>query len=152
MWLASTSLIMNLARVAMIGLMLGLVFTNPPRQRQFRRLLSVAALVFLAAALGRAYSGSMQLIDALLFLEAAVAFGLAAVEGNALVAAEEPLPASAEPESLVRRYQAISNSQGLLVPHHLLTRLFIRSLLMMSVTTGALYENARPSHTLWRGS
>jgi len=149
MWLASTSIIMNVGRVVIIGLMLGLVFTDPPRQRNFRLLLSGAALVFLMAALQHLYSGSVQLIDALLFLEAAVAFGIAAGEGNVLAQPAEPVTQSG---LLGQRYRTISDSRGLVVPQHRLSHLFMQTVLAVSVTTGALYENTRPARTLWRGS
>jgi hypothetical protein len=149
MWLASTSIIMNVGRVLIVGLMLGLVFTDPPRQRNFRLLLSGAALVFLIAALQHLYSGSVQLIDALLFFEAAVAFGIAAVEGNVLAQPAEPAPQS---RLLGQQYRTMSDSQGLVVPQRRLSHLFTQTVLIVSVMTGALYENTRPVRVLWRGS
>jgi len=38
------------------------------------------------------------------------------------------------------------------VPQHRLSHLFMQTVLAVSVTTGALYENTRPARTLWRGS
>jgi len=149
MWLASTSVIMNMARVVVIGLMLGLIFTDPPRQRAFRLLLSGAALGFLIIALQRTFGGSTQLVDALLFLEAGVAFGLAAAEGNVLALAEEPAPVSTPKLFGHQQYRAISVNPSLVAPQRRLVRLFMQTLRVASA--GALYENTRPTRILWRG-
>lgn len=150
MWLASTSFVMNLARVVLIALMFGLLMTDPPRRRDFRLLLGMTAAVFAAWALGRVWSGSVQVMDALLFLQAAVAFGIAALE-------VQPLPRVVETEPLTParlfadKFSATSNMQGLVIPQVRIAEFMQRSVIIAAVVSGAIYHNMRPYRALWRG-
>ncbi len=104
MWLASTSDIMNIARVILIVMMIGLFVTNPPRSLRFRRILGAVSLSFVGIALVRTFGGSVHIIDALLFFEAAVAFGLAAIEA-------EPLPSVSEEDNYVEKGNFVYRNQ-----------------------------------------
>lgn len=80
MVLASTSLAANIARVIVVLLMFGLIITNPPRSHAFRVLLGVASFGFLYYAVQHALSGTIQLADSILFLQASIAFAIEALE------------------------------------------------------------------------
>jgi hypothetical protein len=80
MVLASTSLAANIARGIIIALMLGLILTNPPRSHAFRAALAAASVGFLYYAWQHAVSGTIQLADSVLFLQAAIAFAIEALE------------------------------------------------------------------------
>jgi hypothetical protein len=116
MWLASTSTLMNVARVVVIGLMLALIFTDPPRSKRLRTLLAVAAGTFAGWAVARALSGTVQVVDALLFLQAAVSFGLAAIEAPVQLPSSAPENAFADMiEAAIERKGAMSLRQRVTV-------------------------------------
>ena len=91
MVLASTSLIANIARVIVIGLMIALIVTNPPRSEAFRAVLGVASLSFGYWALMHTLSGTIQLADSVLYLVAAIAFAIEALEVNVVEEVPEKL-------------------------------------------------------------
>jgi hypothetical protein len=135
MWLASTSTLMNVVRVVVIGLMLALIFTDPPRSKQLRTVLAVAAGAFAGWAIARAFSGTVQVVDALLFLQAAVSFGLAAIE--APLPMPEPVPDNAFAdmiEAAIERKGEMSLRQRMAV-----------SLLALQL----LYRTRNPSRPHW---
>jgi hypothetical protein len=93
MTLASSSVAANVARIVIIGLMIGLIITNPPRSRVFRTALGVASVGFLGYAWNHAMSGTIQLADSILYLQAAIAFAIEALETRVPVTdAEEEQP------------------------------------------------------------
>jgi hypothetical protein len=77
---ASTSLAINVARIVLMGLMLGLMVSEPPRSSEFRSLLGIASITFVYWSLSYALRGSVAIADSLLFLHAALSFGIAALE------------------------------------------------------------------------
>lgn len=82
MTLASSSLAANIGRGVIIGLMIGLMVTNPPRSLTFRAILSAAAVGFACYAIAHAFSGTIQLADSILYLVAAIAFAIESLEVN----------------------------------------------------------------------
>jgi hypothetical protein len=80
MWLASTGLAMDVARAVLIAIMLGLLLSKPPRDPRFRALLGSVALVFGGWSVTHIFGGDSNILDAAFFLEAAVVFGVAALE------------------------------------------------------------------------
>lgn len=142
MWLASTSVAMNVARLVLIGMMIGLVVTSPPRRREFRLLLGVIGLAFGSWAVARLLSGSTQVIDALLFLAAAVSFGIAAIEA-------EPLPAEADATYSLWE-QAI---RGPTNSAELYDRLLPRQLIMIILVGWVLHNSRRhPNRQVYASS
>ncbi len=93
MVLASTSLVANIARVIVIGLMIALIVTNPPRSQAFRAVLAAASFGFGYYALMHTLSGTIQLADSVLYLQAAVAFAIEALEVNVVEKLPENLQA-----------------------------------------------------------
>jgi len=89
MWLASTSELMDIARGIMVALMLGLIFTNPPRSARFRLLLGTVSFAFGVWGLRQLFNGSVHIIDAMLLLETSVAFCLASIEAEPLLKPED---------------------------------------------------------------
>ncbi len=85
MWLASTDLSMNLLRGMLAGMMLGLLFTEPPRRLLFRGALGALGILLAIMATVPLLQGSIHIVDVLLFAQASVCFLLAAIEA-------EPLP------------------------------------------------------------
>lgn len=154
MWLASTSILMNIARGIIAALMLGLLFTNPPRRREFRIVLGIAAAGFLVAALERAYGGSVLVADALLFMGAGVSFGLAALEGKPLperatAALSQPLSRYDNPFSMSKFGYALATKTSTVSRS---AELLGKAMITASIVTGALQQNIRPYKTIWRGS
>jgi hypothetical protein len=80
MTFASNSLVINIARIILMALMLGLMFSEPPRSSKFRALLAVASATFVYWALNYAMRGSVAIADSILFIHAALSFGIAALE------------------------------------------------------------------------
>jgi hypothetical protein len=82
MVLASTSLVANIARGIVVALMIALIVTNPPRSEVFRTILGTASFGFAYWALMHTLSGTIQLADSVLYLVAAIAFAIEALEIN----------------------------------------------------------------------
>jgi hypothetical protein len=91
MVLASTSLVANIGRVIIVGLMIALIVTNPPRSLVFRRVLAAASFGFGYWALMHTLSGTIQLADSVLYLVAAIAFAIEALEVNVVEEIPEQL-------------------------------------------------------------
>lgn len=85
MWLASDSVVMELTRVALLGLFVTLVIAPPIRQPQLRSLLSLLMAGSFGWAIARCLSGSVQLFDAVLFLQTGLLCAITLL-------AAEPLP------------------------------------------------------------
>lgn len=82
MTLASTSTLMNVMRFVIIALMIGLIVTNPPRSRKFRAILAITSVTLLYMAAARALSGTIQVADSVLFLQAGISFAIEALESG----------------------------------------------------------------------
>jgi hypothetical protein len=80
MTFASTSIGINIARIILMALMLALMLSEPPRSAAFRALLSMASACFVLWAFNYAMRGSVAIADSILFLHAALSFGIAALE------------------------------------------------------------------------
>jgi hypothetical protein len=80
MTFASTSTGIDIARIILMVLMLGLMFSEPPRSAKFRTVLAMASGCFVFWALNYAMRGSVAIADSVLFLHAALSFGIAALE------------------------------------------------------------------------
>jgi hypothetical protein len=80
MWFASTSLWMDLVRGLIGLLMLGLLITSPPRKLVFRWALGLMGVLASGVAVGLFLDNSIHALDILLCIQAAVAFGVAALE------------------------------------------------------------------------
>jgi hypothetical protein len=88
LWLADTSAGMNAIRILLIALLSGLLFTNPPRKIHFRYVLGGSAALLGLLTLGQTYNNTMQVLDALVYIQAAVLFALAALEQDPLAIPE----------------------------------------------------------------
>jgi hypothetical protein len=91
MVLASTSVMADIARGIIVALMITLIVTNPPRSEVFRFLLGAASFSFAYYAMAHALSGTIQLADSALYLQAAVAFAIEALEINIVEEVPEEL-------------------------------------------------------------
>lgn len=153
MWLASSSLSMNIARGLLIVLMVGLLLTDPPRRREFRLLLGAVSLGFAAWAVNWLFSGTVAMVDTLVFFEASTAFALAAIEAESLAVNKVPMVRSVEyPSLFAQSFHTTSNMQGLVLPSVRIAERIQRAVMMGTVITGALSQNSKPYRELWRGS
>ena len=84
MWLASTSIVDTGIRIALVLMLVGLYFTDPPRHLVFRYVLGCAAALLGLFTLTSFYNNQIQLLDMLVYLEASVLFALAALESDPL--------------------------------------------------------------------
>lgn len=82
MWLASISLPYTIFRVIMVGALVGVLLTNPPRRRDVRAGMGALSLILISCGLALALGNSVHLLDILLFMELGFAFGLEALEFN----------------------------------------------------------------------
>jgi hypothetical protein len=80
MSLASTAAAVDAVRGVLVAAMIALLLTRPPRHWLFRACLGVIAVVFAVITCSLFVGSSMHVLDMLLFAEAAIAFGLAALE------------------------------------------------------------------------
>jgi hypothetical protein len=96
MWLASDSIAMELARVALLGLFVILLIAPPIRQPRLRSLLSLIMAGSFGWAVARCLSGSVQLFDAVLLLQAGLLCALALLTAEPLPA-EQPQPVAQAP-------------------------------------------------------
>ncbi len=150
MWLASSSLSMNITRIILVLLFFGLMTTAPPRTRVFRMVLGVTSLGLVAWAINWALSGTMNLIDSVVFLEAAAVFGLAATE---LTGPNELSEKSLGTNSyFVKSVQITPTVQGVVMPPMRLAGVLQGGLLIVGILAGLLRETIRPYRELWRGS
>lgn len=88
MWLASTSLSINIVRVLMIAVLLVLLFTNPPRSYTLRAMFGMAAGVVFTVFFGMLANSTMYILDMMVFAQASVILGLEALEFNPNTEAE----------------------------------------------------------------
>lgn len=80
MWLASTSDGYAVVRAGIAAILIALLYTHPPRSKNFRLLLSVASLAFGTWAAILTMQSSMFVLDIFVFLQTAVVFAIAAIE------------------------------------------------------------------------
>lgn len=67
-------------RVVIIALLIGLLITNPPRTHLFRTMLGVWAIALATVAGQLLLTYQLHLLDAILFIEVAIIFGIEALE------------------------------------------------------------------------
>lgn len=93
--LISIDPVSQLVRVALIGLLVGLLLTSPPRSIHFRTALGIssALLSFGVAVLLSQYA--MAPFDALIFTEVAIIFALESIEAPVLAQVTKEIPAKA---------------------------------------------------------
>jgi hypothetical protein len=85
----SSSEIINIIRAILALLMLGLMFTNPPRSVVFRAVLGAMSGGFVVWAIAYLFNGTIRLADSVLFLHAAVSFALASLEPSSILSDDE---------------------------------------------------------------
>lgn len=113
-------------------------------------LLGAVSVGFVAWSFWHLWNGSTMVIDSLLFLEAAVAFGLAALEGQPLVAPAKNKLATAG--KLAGVYgSADSSMQGLALSQARVTNFAQQAFIATAIISGVLYKNIRPSRAVWHG-
>lgn len=78
---ASTSFSMQIVRLALLGLVLAQVVTDPPRHPMLRTITGGGATVAVVSALGLLFSvSSVGILDIVVMLHAGVALGITALE------------------------------------------------------------------------
>lgn len=82
MWFAGTSLNLELLRALLIALLTVLLFSNPPRALYIRYTIGMVAIILPLIVTTLAVQYHLHIIDALVFMEVAVIFGLEALETN----------------------------------------------------------------------
>lgn len=80
MRLADTSSAYALIRVTILALLITILVTNPPRSRALRAVLGAWAVLLAALASSVVVSYSVELFDAIVFLQVAVILGIEALE------------------------------------------------------------------------
>ncbi len=80
MWIASTTTQYESLRGVLIALLLVLLFSHPPRALLFRWFIGALAAGLLLATISSLLSYSMKLLDAVVFVEIAIIFGIEALE------------------------------------------------------------------------
>jgi hypothetical protein len=99
------------------------------------------------------FSGTVALIDTLVFLEASIAFALAAIEGEPVAAPKLSLAKSNEvPNAFAQNFHTASTTPEFVLPSARIAERIQRAILMGAVVTGALSQNSKPYRELWRGS
>ncbi len=71
---------LNIIRFALIGVLISLLLTNPPRSLAYRRFLGVLAFLIFAFSLNSLINNRLDILDAIMFLEASAIFGIEALE------------------------------------------------------------------------
>lgn len=80
MRLADTSSASTLMRAVIIGLLVTVLVTNPPRSRALRSVLGVWSLLLAALASSIFVTYTVEFLDALVFLQVAIILGIEALE------------------------------------------------------------------------
>lgn len=93
---AGTSSAYMVLRVVIMGLLIGLLVTNPPRSRLFRTMLATWAIALAVLAGQLLLSYQLFLLDAVLFIEIAIIFGTEALEHSS-AATTKKIPVRAIP-------------------------------------------------------
>ncbi|MNG07031.1 hypothetical protein D3C84_903160 [compost metagenome] len=79
----STTTEYQIIRLALTALLLGLLFSTPPRSMYFRILLAVVATVLLSGSLVMLLNYQMYALDAVMFIEIAIILAIEAIESPA---------------------------------------------------------------------
>lgn len=87
MWLASTSNEYAYMRAALIGVLVTLLITDPPRSMYFRSFLAGFAAVLFVSTVLLVNAFTIELIDAVIFIEVAIIFMIEAIEPETTSAA-----------------------------------------------------------------
>jgi hypothetical protein len=82
MWLAGTTLTYTIFRIITAVALVAVLFTNPPRKWYMRTFMGIVAVALASAGIAIGAADSVQVLDMVLFLELAVAFGIEALEFN----------------------------------------------------------------------
>ena len=83
MWLASSTNEYAYMRVALIAVLVSLLITNPARSRYFRTFLASFAAALFASTLFLVNAFTIELVDAIIFIEVAIIFMIEAIEPDA---------------------------------------------------------------------
>lgn len=83
MWLAGTSIIYAVLRAILIIILGVLLFSNPPRAYLFRYGIGLVAVVLGVATAVCALTYKINIVDAVVFIEIAIIFGIEALEAPA---------------------------------------------------------------------
>lgn len=103
MWLASTSQDFAIIRSVIMVALLGLLFTQPPRNVIFRGLLGGLAVVLVTLTGLQVNNYSILILDVFTFLQAAIIFTIAAIEPDPLADEE-----TATLDKLFRKHRAVA--------------------------------------------
>lgn len=82
MWFASTSLIYTIFRVIMVGMLVAVLVTNPPRHLYMRVAMGAMAFTLGCLGIGLLFADTLHLLDVILYIVLAAAFGIEALEFN----------------------------------------------------------------------
>lgn len=88
-WLVSESAEYQVIRIAVIGLLFGLLFSKPPRQVWFRSLIGVSGAMLAVSSFVMMMSYQMHILDMMLFVEVAIILIMETLE-------DTPLPAKGQ--------------------------------------------------------
>lgn len=80
MWMASTSESFTYLRGFLVAVLLGLLFTQPPRNVIFRGFVGLVSLIVASWALSLTYNNNIQLLDTMSLLLVCVSAGLTVLE------------------------------------------------------------------------
>ncbi len=79
-WLYATDFTYNAIRILLIACLLGLLTTNPPRDRRLRAFVGLVSVGLMAWSLSASYNYQMQILDTYSILLTSIAIGLAGLE------------------------------------------------------------------------
>lgn len=77
---ASTEPAMQVIRLALIGLLMGLFFTSPPRSIYFRIVLGLGSIFLSIGSIALLLEHYMLVLDVIIFVEIAIIFAIDAIE------------------------------------------------------------------------
>lgn len=80
MWFASLSIPYTVFRFLMVGLLLAVLFTEPPRRAAVRALMGGLAVLLVAWGVALSVGDSMHMLDIIIFFQLAFVFGIEALE------------------------------------------------------------------------
>jgi len=87
-WLISESIDYQITRLAVIGLLFGLLFSRPPRQLWFRLLIGAGGICLALSSLMLIMDYQMHILDMAMFIEVSIILSIEALE-NAVVTTGE---------------------------------------------------------------
>lgn len=77
---ASSDQAIQVIRLLLLGLLIGLLLTSPPRSAYFRTVLGAGSILLVIGSAAMLVGDYMLLLDALIFMEAAIIFAVDAIE------------------------------------------------------------------------